>query len=302
MIVLLVSLTSKLLWIFGGFSMLNNFDRCLEYHHDYETEYLKILYYDLPKGYSGTYRSYAYNRVCTIIDGEKNVTINAGQNFDYSTSEFILLPPHSSVKMHIKENTQAVVFELSDKLIETTKKHIQDKYNCDLFDENPDRIHAHTIRSIEDPLTRIKKLFSTNNPDKGFLIDLTSQELAYHLIKNQCLQDNSFDIKNDPIEFTIRTLKETIYTTISIQSIAYELNMSASNLSSRFKQETGFSPKEFQHLIKLKAAKEDLKEKNVTDVCYALGYENISYFINLFKKFYGETPKQYSMRMQKGRY
>jgi len=35
--------------------------------------------------------------------------------------------------------------------------------------------------------------------------------------------------------------------------------------------------------------------KNVTEVAYDLGYENISHFIKLFKDKFGMTPKKYML-------
>ena len=48
--------------------------------------------------------------------------------------------------------------------------------------------------------------------------------------------------------------------------------------------------------LKLNEAKNMLKFKNVTEVSMALGYDNISHFIKLFKKYYGITPKQYFLK------
>ena len=84
----------------------------------------------------------------------------------------------------------------------------------------------------------------------------------------------------------------------TIKEVAAELNISPSALINSFKKNTGYTPKEYQNLVKLKASVHKLKEKSVTDVCYDLGFENISYFIKIFKSYYGETPKQYILRLQ----
>ena len=49
--------------------------------------------------------------------------------------------------------------------------------------------------------------------------------------------------------------------------------------------------------LKLHKAKEMLKYQSVTEVAFSLGYENISHFINIFKRNFGITPKQYSLSL-----
>ena len=53
---------------------MDRFDRQLELADGIETEYLRILYYTFEKNYNDTYKSYEYKRLCTIVDGEKNIS------------------------------------------------------------------------------------------------------------------------------------------------------------------------------------------------------------------------------------
>lgn len=277
--------------------MIHNFDRSLEKYNNYESEYLRILYYDLSKDYKEIYKSYQYNRLCTIVQGTKHVKINNQSEFDYSSSEFILLPPNSSVQMEIKEDTIAVVYEISDKLIADTREHIQNKFEAEALDVKNNIVKKQFKDGIQAPIQRINNYCSMNDPGKAFLIDLCAQELTYNLIEDLIITPNIKNKYFDPVDYTICFLKENIYHTITINEIAAGLNMSASNLINNFKKKTGMTPKEYQNLLKIKASKEDLRFKNVTEVCYDLGFENVSYFIKLFKSYYGETPKQYAMRL-----
>ena len=68
---------------------MDRFDRQLELADGIETEYLRILYYTFEKNYKDTYKSYEYKRLCTIVDGEKNVRINNGENIIYDSSKYI---------------------------------------------------------------------------------------------------------------------------------------------------------------------------------------------------------------------
>lgn len=278
-------------------TMIQNFDRSLEKNHNYESEYLKILYYDLSKDYKEIYKSYQYNRLCTITHGTKHVKINNGKEFDYNSSEFLVLPPNSSVQMEIKEDTVAVVYEISDKLIADTREHIQNKFESDVIDIKNSIIKENFREDIQSPIKRINNYCSSKDSNNTFLVDLCAQELAYNLIKNLIITPNPNNKYFDPVEYTVNFLKENIYQTITINEIAAHLNMSTSNLISCFKKKTNMTPKEYQNILKIKTSKEDLRYKNVSEVCYDLGFENVSYFIKLFKNYYGETPKQYALRL-----
>ncbi len=277
--------------------MIRSFDPNFEKHHNYETEYLKVLYYDLSKNYKEMYKSYEYNRLCTIMSGTKHVKINNGEEFDYTDSEFILLPPRSSVEMEIKEDTIAVVYEISDKLIEDTKKRIELTTEQEVHLSEKTIIKEKFTETIKEPLQRINHYCMSNDRNKSFLIDLCSQELIYSLIKNCCITLDPSKNTFDPVTYTLNYLKEHISENITIKEIADQLNISASSLAASFKKRTNMTPKEYQNILKLKLSKEALKYKNVTEVCYDLGFENVSYFIKLFKNYYGETPKQFAIRL-----
>lgn len=277
--------------------MIHGFDKHFEDNHNFETEYLRILYYDLAKDYKDIYKSYQYNRLCTIISGKKHVEINNNEGFEYTNSEFLLLPPNSSVKMDIKEKTIAVVYELSDKLIEDTKNHVQIKHQTDLKNIDNDILKEKLQNNIKSTIQRINAYCMSDDPNKAFLIDLSSKELTYNLIKNYYIPINDYIKESDPVNYTMNYLQNNINSKVSINEIAAKLNMSSSNLIYSFKKMTSMTPKEYHNILKLKKSKEELKRKNVTEVCYELGFENVSYFIKLFKHYYKETPKQFAMRM-----
>lgn len=104
--------------------MLTNFNRDLELVDGLETDYLRLLYYDLSPKFSSVYKSYEYSRLCTILEGNKHVSVNNGIEFTYNTHQFILLPPHSNVHMDIVIPTKALVFELNDTLLKRVTEKV----------------------------------------------------------------------------------------------------------------------------------------------------------------------------------
>lgn len=80
--------------------------------------------------------------------------------------------------------------------------------------------------------------------------------------------------------------------------IAAELNLNSSYLSSLFKQETGMGLKSYIQSARIEAAKNMLKysEYDYAIISNYLCFSSHSYFISVFKKHTGLTPKEYRNR------
>lgn len=279
---------------------MDRFDRKLELADGIETEYLRILYYTFDKNYKDTYKSYEYKRLCTIVDGEKNVRINNGENIIYDSSKYMLLPPNSSVEMKIEKPTKALVLELNEDLINTVSEKLSYELDTDFknsklgnpfFNENNELIELTTKRIVETA--------TSNTSHKEFLLDLYAQEITYSLLNTKGAKDILANDFNNPISRSIQIMKSNLKNNITVSEIAYALNMSLPSFSSKFKKVMGMTPNDYLTNLKLNEAARLLKLNSVTEVAYDLGYENISHFISLFRKKFGLTPKQYSLKYAK---
>lgn len=70
--------------------------------------------------------------------------------------------------------------------------------------------------------------------------------------------------------------------------------MSEPNFRRLFREYTGQSPVEYRNGLRLSAARAKLQsgEYTVSEAAEASGFSNLSFFIRLYKKKYGITPKQ----------
>ena len=80
----------------------------------------------------------------------------------------------------------------------------------------------------------------------------------------------------------------------NILLFAKEFNITNLAFRNKFKDTFGITPKKWQNIKKLEKAKLLLEttDYNVTQVCQQSGFDNISWFIQAFKKEYKITPKQ----------
>ena len=83
-----------------------------------------------------------------------------------------------------------------------------------------------------------------------------------------------------------------------IDCIAKELNITGVHLSRLVKSQTGVSCKEHLLRMRMNAAKEMLKntDLSIAEVCEKSGYASVSYFIKVFQKEEGTTPAKYRLQ------
>ncbi|PKG21588.1 helix-turn-helix domain-containing protein [Niallia nealsonii] len=86
-----------------------------------------------------------------------------------------------------------------------------------------------------------------------------------------------------------------LYEELKLEVIAKQLNISPSYLSNKFKEETGETLKAFIQRKKIEEAKNLIvySDLSVSEIYSVLNFHDQSYFIKVFKKLTGLTPKQY---------
>lgn len=85
------------------------------------------------------------------------------------------------------------------------------------------------------------------------------------------------------------------YRSVSLDSIAREMNISPYYFSKLFKEKTGDNFIDYVTDFKIAKAKEQIAEnkKSMKEICVDIGYANSNYFSYIFKKKVGVTPSEY---------
>lgn len=84
-------------------------------------------------------------------------------------------------------------------------------------------------------------------------------------------------------------------TTLSVETLAEALNMSRVQLHRKLKALTNTTPSDFIRHIRLGQATQLLQagDQSVTQVAYAVGFDNLSYFAKVFQERYGVLPSKW---------
>jgi len=85
---------------------------------------------------------------------------------------------------------------------------------------------------------------------------------------------------------------------VAIQDLADRAGMSPRNFVRRFKAATGRVPGEYLQMLRVSAARERLEseETPIAGVGTAVGYEDVAFFRDVFKRHTGMTPAEYRSR------
>lgn len=165
-----------------------------------------------------------------------------------------------------------------------------------------------TENSFKDVLKRIE----------GIDVDISSIKRAYFntkvISKNQLfnyiklvnliisyifeVEDKIFYLKNNNINpiisKSLRYVEENYNKKILIEEVAKYTCVSKYYFEHIFKKEMGITFIEYLNYFRISRAKKMmLCSRDITSVCFDVGYNNLSHFYKNFKKFTGTTPKSY---------
>jgi AraC-like DNA-binding protein len=135
-----------------------------------------------------------------------------------------------------------------------------------------------------------------DTPSKEALADCTLMELMIRIIQTQKLQlIDDHQISDDRLGHVIKYIRTHLSEKIDVDTLSQQAYMSKSSFFRTFKNTFGLSPVDFILRERIKLAKKLLKkpEANISEVCLRSGFNNLNYFIRLFKRMEGMTPGAY---------
>jgi AraC-like DNA-binding protein len=82
---------------------------------------------------------------------------------------------------------------------------------------------------------------------------------------------------------------------LPLRTLASQVGLSLPRFKARFRQEVGIPPAEYVLRCKVSAAQRQLTNPHstVTDVAYSLGFSSSQYFATVFRRYTGQTPRQF---------
>ena len=264
----------------------------------------------LCRKYTTPNRPHSHN-MWELIFFEKGETANTVNDVEYTANPgdvFLIGPPH----------THAITFRSTPHLYRDlyyTDESVRDvaaMFSEDLYDKlcSDDILHFHmssntfqTIIRQEEKLESLAVLASmenggiTNDELKKISISVLHFVIGLSQIKTISAPPSYPKWLLD----IIQRLSSPEYFTKSVEDIVSETYYSHATVSNIFREYLGVTLSEYLINLRLEHAAELLTNtsKSTLEICSAVGYDSLSYFIKQFKKKFGVTPHKYRLNTEK---
>jgi YesN/AraC family two-component response regulator len=149
------------------------------------------------------------------------------------------------------------------------------------------------IQELQDTVTgllKVKKLAKEKRFPFIKQRDLKTEKLIRKITKNQYI-----DFLN-----TLGYIEKNLTDDIDLENLASSACLSKYHFCRLFKKRLGITPMKFVTFMRIEKAKEIIQKDNITISAVAIhvGFNDLSSFINQFKKFTGMTPYMYKKSHQ----
>ena len=209
-------------------------------------------------------------------------------NFDYG-----LKTEYNQVVVQLKDHflgdafQQAPEFDLLHNLF--TRAHMGLSFSGETKTKVAGKLHHMQTLEAFDQLLCLLEVFQTLAKSKE-VIELNDQDTSIKLFLNDKIR--------------MGTVYQYIHThyneTPDVNTVAASVHLSTAAFCRYFKKQTKMTFTDFVNQYRITQSKTLLlQDKSVSEACYEVGFESLSYFNKLFKKITGENPSVFRKRYVK---
>lgn len=263
-----------------------------------------IHYYEFNKDYKFSGESHDFWEMVYVDKGE--IVVTAGENdISMKQGEIIFHCPGEYHNIQANGVTAPNVFVISFECRSASMSGLVGKYITlpKHLRTYISRIIRETKNAFTQPMARSEnvRLEKLENPVFGSeqLIRINLEALLIEILRidNEIIYFSSRETMNNHINAEIlNLLEQNLYNNITISDICSKINYGKTYLCTMFKNMNGYSIIEYYNMLKIAEAKKLIREKNYnfTEISNMLMFNNPHYFSQVFKKFCGMSPREYS--------
>lgn len=264
--------------------------------HYLRLDFYHIKIYNLDHTWSITSRRLDHSVFWYVLKGNFNLSI-AGIDYKVHPEELLFLPPHTEFSCSTSSSDLRII-SLNFRAEITLSPHRIWSELLRFPTQLPFQDNA--ITGIVQTMLDIEHGSATT---KMLLLQAKLLELVAYLLEKLAASAGSISSAHiAPTDRRIQLIDAYISRQTgqlaTVQDLCKLVQLSESYLRKLFMAQTGMSPLNYIHYVKMEQAKERLvrTEDRVLQIAQQLGYENPNYFSRMFKQRSGITPNEYRGR------
>ncbi len=242
-----------------------------------------------------------------LIEGLTGIRHVGRHISSFMDSDLVLIGsniPHLNFDYGLMTDYQQIVIQIKDTILKDMINNVEEFANIQLLFKRSTFGIAFHIETKEIVIPKIKALQGLPNFTRLLslleILDLLSQSKNYTLLNEE---DTSVKLYlNDKLRMgnIYDYIQQNYHQNTDINEIARKVNLSTPAFCRYFKQQTKMTFTDFVNQYRINLAKTMLlQDINISEACYNVGFQSLSYFNKLFRKTTGFGPLEFKRRFKK---
>ncbi|RXF02560.1 helix-turn-helix domain-containing protein [Pseudoalteromonas sp. PS5] len=288
---------------------VSHIDRLIENKVSFAANNVELSIYDTYESANKVKLTSGEVLFCAMVSGKKVMHVDScDYHQPFLPHQSFVLAPEQTVHIDfpdasLSSPTTCLAIEISREKI----KAVSDKLSLSLCDEvtyQKQLIHAEHNWQTQHCLAKLFHLFSENEHNREYFIDLAMDELIARLLQQQSRDLLLNAVKHTPdrngLYQAVHYLETHLEQPLDVDKLCKLSCMSRSRFFSQFKKSFATTPQQWLQARRLTEAKAKLKAgAQITAVSFTLGFKHPSQFSRAFKQAFNVTPKNYQLQTLK---
>jgi len=281
-------------------------DTLVEHRRVFNLKHCELNIFETFHQCSDVVLSYDGLVISSMMRGRKVMSLDGEQGFVFLPGESVILPGGISMKVDfpeadLKHPVQCATLALDWDMVNKNLAFLNQQYpNTEYpfqWKLNFNQYHFSNNRELASSMNKLISISMEENMAKDALADLSLKFLLLRIIQIQNMESISEQSLKQDHRFmpALQYVQDHLTEKISVDTLARQACMSKPSFFQAFKETFNMSPLDYVIRQRIELAKKLMADSSITttQVCYMSGFNSPNFFIKLFKRLEGITPKMY---------
>jgi AraC-like DNA-binding protein len=253
--------------------------------------------------------------ITSMVRGKKVMHLFEKAAFDYLPGETVIVPANETMIIDFPEAspenpTQCIALAVDASYINNTLGYLNEYYNSARDEQGEwnlqfNQYHFNNDTDVTDLINKLMRICSSNDLSKNIYADLNLKELLIRILQSQHLQqipaESVYNNNGSRLHFVLHYIHEHLTEKIPVNTLSRKAYLSRNIFFKWFREQFGITPLEYINRERIKLAKELLADRanSIGHVSLQCGFNDVNYFVRVFKRTEGITPGVYQLVCQK---